>query len=692
MKSKLLTAILVGLFFNFAKSQTQDSEAMQVGITGQNSVLVASTNVTIKGRVYTDLNHNCIPDPGEYSIPYATLVSSTGDYAYTDFNGNYTITSTSLNCTVQFFNLDTSLFTPSCPSSGSLNLHLDSLGQISTGNDFAVTYHGNLILGRVYDDVNQNCVQDNGETGIPWAIVTAMPGNAHGYTDANGNYAIHTTVSSNTLTVSNYSQGDLTPSCPATGQRAVNFSLPDSFVDSIDFAFHFTSNRIRGRVFNDANQNCVQDIGELGLQGYAVSVSPGNHYGHTDANGDYYVTTPNLNNTVTISNYGNNQLTPTCPSSLSIPVNFTGSPDTSNNNNFGFYFDPNYFNLGIHPGWSSSHPGFDKTYWTYYWNDSPNPHDAVVTFVYDSVLIVNSIPNGGVHFPTEHKIVWTFPALQPASWSERMDVHFTVPADFNIGDELCSYYEISPVIGDANPLDNTLYECNPVTGSHDPNAKTVYPSGDIHQSDSVLLYNIHFQNNGNDTAHTVFLIDTLSPFLDPATIVPGAASHPYTFTLSGHGVLTFRFDNIMLPDSNINEPASNGYVNYTVRQRPNNPVGTLIENTAAIYFDYNEPVITNTTSSLIPFPTGIELSEKRHEISVFPNPFSSSTSFSIMGGTPNSVYGFKLYDLMGREVKSIDKLGSNFTVEKGNLASNVYIYKINEKDVLIGTGKIMVEN
>lgn len=59
-------------------------------------------------------------------------------------------------------------------------------------------------------------------------------------------------------------------------------------------------------------------------------------------------------------------------------------------------------------------------------------------------------------------------------------------------------------------------------------------------------------------------------------------------------VLKFRFPDIMLPDSDISEPASHGFIQFSVSQKADNPLGTVIENTAGIYFDFNEPVITNT--------------------------------------------------------------------------------------------------
>ncbi|MCB0556652.1 MAG: hypothetical protein KDD02_24110, partial [Phaeodactylibacter sp.] len=49
----------------------------------------------------------------------------------------------------------------------------------------------------------------------------------------------------------------------------------------------------------------------------------------------------------------------------------------------------------------------------------------------------------------------------------------------------------------------------------------IYPGTD-------LEYLVRFQNTGNDTAFLVVIRDTLSEFLDIATVRPGAASHPYT--------------------------------------------------------------------------------------------------------------------------------------------------------------------
>lgn len=141
-------------------------------------------------------------------------------------------------------------------------------------------------------------------------------------------------------------------------------------------------------------------------------------------------------------------------------------------------------------------------------------------------------------------------------------------------------------------------DCQENIGSFDPNDKTGYPKGfcaaHYIRADQDIEYKIRFQNTGTDTAFNIIIIDTLSNFLSPASVRPGSSSHPYEFELLGEGVVKFSFPSAMLPDSNINEPASHGFIKFTVSPMPNVPMGAVIENYAAIYFDFNSPIYTNT--------------------------------------------------------------------------------------------------
>jgi uncharacterized repeat protein (TIGR01451 family) len=151
--------------------------------------------------------------------------------------------------------------------------------------------------------------------------------------------------------------------------------------------------------------------------------------------------------------------------------------------------------------------------------------------------------------------------------------------------------------GDESPFVDVY--CGQVVGSFDPNDKQGFPNGVGETHDVLpneqLQYLIRFQNTGTAPAYTVVIRDTLDTDLDIFSVTPGVASHDYSFTMYGERVLQWTFNNIMLADSFSNEEASHGFITYTVNQVADLTDGSQITNSAAIYFDSNEPVITNTT-------------------------------------------------------------------------------------------------
>ncbi len=243
-------------------------------------------------------------------------------------------------------------------------------------------------------------------------------------------------------------------------------------------------------------------------------------------------------------------------------------------------------------------------------------------------------------------------------------------------------------------------DCRVVTGSYDPNDKLVKPVGltSNHYIDStdVLEYQINFQNTGTDTAFKVIILDTLSGFLDVTTVETGTSSHPYTFRIFGQGILEWKFDNILLPDSIVNEPASHGFVKFKVSQIPGNQKNTIIENNAGIIFDYNAPVITNLVWNIVYDTALIVINEpviynNLIDVKVYPNPFNEYTTLRITNSERITNYELKIYDLLGNEVSvTIIRNSDSFVISSSNMVAGMYFYKLLNKKEIIAAGKIIV--
>ena len=233
---------------------------------------------------------------------------------------------------------------------------------------------------------------------------------------------------------------------------------------------------------------------------------------------------------------------------------------------------------------------------------------------------------------------------------------------------------------DADPVVD-IY-CGVVTGSYDPNDKTGYPIGQTNQKyiqpNQQLQYVIRFQNTGTDTAFTVVIRDTLDTDLNIFTVTSGVSSHQYDFRMYGPRVLEWTFNNILLPDSTTNSDGSNGFVTFHVDQVPNLAPGTEITNDADIYFDFNDPITTNTTMHRIyeGFVSVLnleELTQKGKSLLVYPNPTSNSITIK---GKEDMHQNFKIFDQMGREVYKGKLNGITTDVYLTNLSKGIYTLKI----------------
>ncbi|MDA3819200.1 MAG: proprotein convertase P-domain-containing protein, partial [Candidatus Delongbacteria bacterium] len=205
-------------------------------------------------------------------------------------------------------------------------------------------------------------------------------------------------------------------------------------------------------------------------------------------------------------------------------------------------------------------------------------------------------------------------------------------------------------------------ECVEVASSWDPNDKAVLPQGitEHHFIDStdVLEYRIRFQNTGNAPAEKVVVVDTISEYLDITRFEPIASSHPCEIDFPLPNVIRWTIEGINLPDSNANEPESHGFVKFKMHQQPGNQIYTEINNSAAIFFDYNLPVLTNEVFNIIgkmdEVITDVPEINAKQQVEVFPNPAANYVMFSVNADK----YDIELYDASGRIIRHIQGITS----------------------------------
>lgn len=255
---------------------------------------------------------------------------------------------------------------------------------------------------------------------------------------------------------------------------------------------------------------------------------------------------------------------------------------------------------------------------------------------------------------------------------------FTTDTTAQAGDQICVDVTVTPTNGDNNISNNNYQFCYQVINSYDPNLKEVYPVDVLPGYQDWFTYTIHFQNTGTAPAFNIRLVDTLSNNLDLETFQVINYSHHNTISIQNK-VLTVRFPNIMLPDSTSNYEGSKGFVQYRVKPKPNLPLGTLIKNTASIYFDYNTPIVTNTTTN--EFTQNNSVSNLTSQIShlyVYPNPGTGKFKIQIDNGQLSiDNYQLSIYNILGEKIYQSEIQNQKSEIDISQQPNGIYIVRVN---------------
>lgn len=219
-------------------------------------------------------------------------------------------------------------------------------------------------------------------------------------------------------------------------------------------------------------------------------------------------------------------------------------------------------------------------------------------------------------------------------------------------------------ISEVDFSDNSATATAEVLNSYDPNDKTcnlpALLSPDITET---LHYRIQCQNDGNFPALNVVIRDTISTYLDLSTFRVNGSSHPLTTSVDpATREVVFSMYNAQLAPSADDPEGSKGYILYEISEAAGVPLNTTIANTGYIFFDYNPPIVTNTTEHVNAY-LGLENPAFAQHI-LFPNPASDFIQLA-SGQTAD----LQIFDLSGKLLLSAR--GSN-GIFVGELAPGLY--------------------
>ncbi len=442
---------------------------------------------------------------------------------------------------------------------------------------------------------------------------------------------------------------------------------------------------IQGVTKLDLNSNGC-DVNDTNFSNLKYDVTNGTISGSIIAD-----TTGNYNIPVTI---GTHTVTPTLenptyftvsPANVQVTFPTTATPFTQN-----FCIAPN----GIHPDVDiaiipigTAIPGFNVKYKLVYKNKGNQNASGQINLTFQDDLMDLLTANPTVSSQAVNLLTWSYTNLKPF---ESRTIDFTMnlnaPTDtppLNGNDTLNFSALINPVANDETPLDNQFDFPQYVFNSFDPNDKTCLEGNKITPAmvGKYIHYKIRFENTGNYSAQNIVVKDLIDESkFDVSSLQITSSSHSCVTKISDSNKVEFIFENINLPMDDAN---NDGYIVFKIKTKPTVVLNDVLKNQANIYFDYNFPVITNETQTLV---TNTLASQQFSltDVKVYPNPVKNILYIQ----NTSTIQKAEIFDLNGRLLQSIPV--SNNQTDLSALSSGIYFIKVysNEK---IGIVKITKE-
>lgn len=476
--------------------------------------------------------------------------------------------------------------------------------------------------------------------------------------------------------------------CPTQGVAVSYFSIYVT-TDSTLVTPLFSSGYFTGNVYYDANSDGLRDSSEVSVPSQSINIQPDNLGIYSNNLGDYlFYSMTNGTHVININPTYGWVVT-------SDSLTYTVTNDSINQSGFDFGINsPNPENdLNISIGAGTPRCNAPTLYQLTYENMGSTMLNGRVIFIIDDSTTFNS------SFPSPDLIsgdslFFNFTNLWPFN-NNHISVILLLPGPGDtINFEAIAQFDSSGIFVTSST--QSLQQI--VTCSFDPNDKLVLPEGlySDHRTlyNEELQYTIRFQNTGTDTAFLVFIHDFIDPSLDLSTLHVCGSSHPVTTTTFQNRMVEFNFQDIQLPDSNVDELASHGFVQYRIRPMTNLLLPVVVNNSANIFFDSNFPVETNNVWNTLMSDLSVDVVSVQgtnETINVIPNPFSNNTRIVFSKSFINTPVNFVLMDAMGRIVDKKNVNGSDMIFSKGKLNPGIYFFELTNETGNRATGKLIME-
>lgn len=175
------------------------------------------------------------------------------------------------------------------------------------------------------------------------------------------------------------------------------------------------------------------------------------------------------------------------------------------------------------------------------------------------------------------------------------------------------------------------------------------------------------------------------------------AGDPFALKLNGNHIIASLsgYNSIFATDPNLNFACSAGYtVTPTVAVPPANIITGQISVSSSGFAQ--GPVIL-TASAFTPqisdYCTLFSVNEVNNSssVTVYPNPFTTSATIKIDAPQTLANAYAQLYDMLGNKVSEVKLQNNQARLQRGNLPSGIYFYKVISENTVLGQGKVAVE-